>query len=218
MASINWSADRSSVEVTLDDDELQHCEFTGNLRSELLQDGDPSVKYTTHEDQRADNNIMGQKAELAFLRVLQSERIPFSAICFTLTYVVENVGVIAPLQDFALASGATIDIKSDRYQIQRLGAIVPNEKLQDPHIARITVWAECPQGSSVVTFHGWNNRRDMEELRNQPNAVQPNNEPMPKPCKRVTSDQWQSMAQLIDAMRQDQPSNVLRTAGIIELP
>ena len=219
MASISWSANRSSVDVTLDDDELSYCVFAGNLRSELLLDGDPSMAYTTYEEQRPDNNIMSQKAELAFLRVLQSEKIPFSALCFTLTYVVAGIGVTAPLQDFALANKHTIDIKSDRYDIQRLGAIVPNEKLLDSHIASVTVWAECKQDSRVVTFHGWNNRQKMESLRNQPDAVQPNGAPMPKPCKRVPREEWQPMGNLINAIiNRVQPYHVPLSAGVIELP
>ncbi len=181
MATVTWEEDGTSVVVGLDGEEIRHCEFTGNLRSELLRDGDPSMAYTTYEDQRTDNNIMGQKAELAFLRVLQSERIPFSAICFTLTYVVDNTGVTASLQDFAMSSGATIDIKADRYPIDRYGAVVPNEKLLEPHIARVTIWAECPQDSVVVTFHGWNNRAELEALLHEPDAVRPDGRSMPKP-------------------------------------
>ena len=218
MATVTWTEDRMSVVVELDDEEVRHCEFTGNLRSELLHDGDPSMAYTTYEDQRADNNIMGQKTELAFLRVLQSERIPFSAICFTLTYVVNNTGVTAPLQDFAISSGATIDIKADRYPIARFGAVVPNEKLREPHIARVTVWAECPQDSAVVTFHGWNNRAELEALLEEADAVRPDGLPMPKSCKRMTSDRWRTMDELVGAMRRDPPSGPPLTVGVIGYP
>ena len=215
MAKITWTSPPISVIVKLNDEEIRHCELTGSFRSELLQDGDPSMGYTTYEDQRAANNIIGQKAELAFLRVLQSERIAFSAICFTLTYLVDNRGVTAPLQDFIISSGATIDIKADRYPIDKYGAVVPNEKLLDTHIAQITIWAECSQDSAVVTFHGWNNRDELKALLQEPNAVQPNGNPMPKPCKRMLSNKWRKMNDLITAIHRISPTDTSLTIGLI---
>lgn len=215
MAKITWIRNSISVIVKLNDEEIRHCELTASIRSELLQDGDPSMTYTTYEDQRAGNNIIGQKAELAFLRVLQSERIAFSAICFALTYVVDNTGVTAPLQDFIISSGATIDIKADRYPINRYGAIVPNEKLLDTHIAQITIWAECSQDSAIVTFHGWNNRDELKALLQEPNAVQPDGSPMPKPCKRILSNKWRKMNDLITAIHRISPTDTPLTIGLI---
>ena len=215
MAEITWIKNSISVIVKLNDEEIRHCELTASIRSGLLQDGDPSMTYTTYEDQRTDNNIIGQKAELAFLRLLQSERIAFSAICFALTYVVDNTGVTAPLQDFIISNGATIDIKADRYAIDRLGAIVPNEKLLDTHIARITIWAECSQDSAIVTFHGWNNRAELKALLQEPNAVKPDGSPMPKPCKRILSNKWRKMNDLITAIHEISPTDTPLTIGLI---
>jgi hypothetical protein len=90
-----------------------------------------------------------------------------------------------------------------------------NEKLLDTHIAQITIWAECSQDSAVVTFHGWNNRDELKALLQEPNAVQPNGNPMPKPCKRMLSNKWRKMNDLITAIHRISPTDTSLTIGLI---
>ena len=94
------------MDITLTDDEYNFCEHLANLRTRLQKSGnDPSLRYTTPALDRGANNIIGQVAEYAVLKYLYRENIPFSALCFAITYVSGSTGVLPPLADFILVDG-----------------------------------------------------------------------------------------------------------------
>lgn len=184
------------IEIKLTEEEYAFCEHSANLRSALIKPGDdPSLDLTTYPDERGNNNIMGQVAEYATLKLLQKRKIAFSGVCFTITFINKGKGVLPPLFDFLLPDGQSIDVKADRYDITRYGAVIPNEKLIDIHLADYTLWLEFNEKdtSRTVKFHGWNTREDLMPLRNEPDATTPGRHPMPKPCKRVPKKLWREM-------------------------
>ena len=110
--------------------------------------------------------------------------------------------LLPPLADFITNNGLTIDVKSDRNDIRKLGPIVPNEKLNGIHLCDITFWLECNVNNlQQIKIHGWSNRQDLINLRSQPDVTQPNGMPMKKPCKRILPSQMRSIDSFIDGLR-----------------
>lgn len=216
MAEIHENNNGSKFTVTLNEQEMEYCKFTGELRYELQQNGDPSMSYTTYAEMRSENNIIGQMAEFAFLRLLQMKQIPFSGVCFTITNIEQRRGVLPPLRDFVFEDGTTADIKTDRHPIERYGAVIPVEKLNDIHIADVTIWAQCIKGSPSITFHGWNSREEIAGLRNRPNATRPSGGSMPKPCKRMESHEWRTMESLLNQLSQLASTESKYTIDVVE--
>lgn len=184
----------------LSPDELSFCKTFAEIRTKLQKQGDPSLDYSTYPARRIKNNYIGQIAEQAVLKLLEQNNIPFSAICFTVTNMVERKGVLPPLADFIMVDGSTIDIKADSYDLYRYPPIIPNEKLNDVHIADYTIFVECRENSEVVLY-GWVDRNYLLWLRTQPNAVRPNNSPMPKPCKRVNINDLHDINALTEQLK-----------------
>lgn len=187
--------------ITLTNEEYNFCKNFVDFQNKLLTADNISLGYTTYRDKRQDNNLIGFISEFAFHKFLVSNNIPFIANCFALISNA-NSNLLPPLADFITTNGLTIDVKSDRYDIEKLGAIVPNEKLIDVHLADLTFWLECNENNLLqVKLHGWNNRLDLINLRNQPNATRPNGQPMPKPCKRLLSNQINDLDIFIQGMK-----------------
>ena len=192
------------MNITLNDDEYIFCKHLADLRTQLQNSGnDPSLRYTTPTLDRGANNIIGQVAEYAVLKYLYGENIPFSAVCFAITYVYGSTGVLPPLADFILVGGKSLDIKTDRYPIGRLGALIPVEKLKDIHLTDYTIWVEFNESNNnkTVKLHGWNTIDDIIGFRNLPDAVEPNGKAMKKPCKRIKSEHWREMSSFAETIR-----------------
>lgn len=190
--------------IFLTDNELKFCKDFVALQNSLFHAENVSLRYTTYPEQRESNNLIGLVSEFAFLKFLKNHQIPFIGCCFSL---ISNhySNLLSPLADFVSVNGLTIDVKSDRYNIESLGAIVPEEKLNDVHIADLTFWLECKESDlKQVKIHAWSNRQDLINLREQPNAVRPNGNPMPKPCKRMLRDQMRELDLFIQAIHNTQ--------------
>lgn len=200
--------------IRLTEDELEFCKKFVALQNSLFSPNNISLQYTTYPDKRDDNNLIGLVSEFAFLKFLKHHQIPFIGSCFSLIYN-HNSNLLPPLADFISINGLTIDIKSDRYDISKLGAVVPNEKLNDVHIADLTFWLECNEKNlPQVRIHAWNNRQDLINLRNQPNAVMPNGNPMPKPCKRILRNQMRELDVFLQTIQNKQRVGIYQIAPV----
>ena len=185
------------ISISITNEEFAFCEALAKIRTGLQKDGDPSIGYTTYADRRAQNNLMGQVSEFAVLKYLHDNKISFSGPCFAITYLVSGDGVLPPLADYILFNGQTIDIKSDRYPLDKYPPIIPTEKLNDLHVADYTFWLEYNETNdnrNVIIF-GWNDKQEILGLLNAPDAVRPNGDPMPKPCKRVDPNSIRDISQ-----------------------
>lgn len=199
------------MNITLNDDEYNFCKHLADLRTRLQNSGnDPSLCYTTPTLDRGANNIIGQVAEYAVLKYLYGENIPFSAVCFAITFVSGKIGVLPPLADFILVDGKSVDIKTDRYPIGRLGALLPVEKLNDIHLTDYTIWVEFNESNNnkTIKLHGWNTIDDIIGFRNLPDAVEPNGNAMKKRCKRIKPEYWREMSSFSKAMKLNFADNV----------
>lgn len=181
------------IKINITDVEFKFCKYLAEIRTTLQNDGgDPSIGYTTYANKREENNLMGQVSEFAVLKFLSENKIAFSGTSFIITYFSNGNGVLPPLSDFVLFNGETIDIKSDRYNIGKLGAVVPTEKLSDIHIADYTFWLEYDENNDnqSVKIHGWNNKKELIDLLEDSDATRPDGSKMPKSCKRMSADSF----------------------------
>lgn len=191
--------------IFLTEAELQFCKYFVLLQNSLFHSDNISLQYTTYPEHREGNNLIGLVSEFAFLKFLKNHKIPFIGCCFSLISN-HHSNILPPLADFIFVNGLTIDVKSDRYDIENLGAIVPNEKLNDVHIADLTFWLECNESNlQQVKIHAWSNRQDLISLRKQPNAVRPNGHLMPKACKRMLRNQMRELDLFIKTIHDKQP-------------
>lgn len=200
--------------IDLTEEELRFCQDFVALQNSLFNSSNISLRYTTYPEQRESNNLIGLISEFAFLKFLKDHQIPFIGSCFSLIYN-HNSNLLPPLADFITINGLTIDIKSDRYNISQLGAIVPNEKLNDVHIADLTFWLECSENNlQQVKIHAWSNKQDLINLINQPNAVMPNGKPMPKPCKRILRNQMRELDVFLQTIQNKQQIGMYQVAPV----
>ncbi|MHB1665985.1 hypothetical protein [Thiomonas sp.] len=165
---------------------------------------DVSLRATARRHQRPANNLMGQAAELAFSAWLTRQDISFSARCFTITYRRENSAVQPPFVDFLLPGNLKCDLKADRYDIRRLGCLLPVEKFLEKIRTDLVVWAESQETDQEpsVILHGWNWWADLEGLREDPDATGPDGTVLPKRAKRVSPRLWRDMRKLSEVLQE----------------
>ncbi len=178
-------------------------------RTKLQEHGnDVSLRATAHRQQRAANNFMGQITEMAFSAWLYEQDISFSARCFTITYRRQGSGVQPPFVDYLLPGNLKCDLKADRFDVCRIGGLLPVEKFLEKVRTDLVVWAECREGADgTVLLHGWNSWEDLVHLKDEPDAVQPNGRPLPKRAKRVPSSMWRDMRDLAQMLQALEPTN-----------
>ena len=196
-ATIQLRADSSALSATI-----------ANVRHWLMKRSqDPSLQYTVYPPKRVLNNLVGAKCELAMAKYLGEQNVHYISSAFLLTF-----GLFPPLFDFFLASGETLDVKGDRWDIRRLGGILENYKIENERLNDYTVWAEARENSDSVILHGYNTRGQIREIHEtRPDATTPSGERMPKPCKRLTIEDWHPLGELTRRLEPHRAENMRAT-------